>query len=65
MYNTKWAVRLYVEAVKQSCIMVEYKVRGRSLGYERVAVINVPSSRGVDFLFKSHLLKKLKDSGKL
>lgn len=39
MYNTKWAVRLYVEAVKQSWNTMEDKVRGRSLGYETSAVI--------------------------
>lgn len=46
MYNTKCAVRLYVEAAKQSWNMIEYKVRGRSLGCEifiAVNIVQVPS----------------------
>lgn len=50
MYNTKCAVRLYVEAAKQSWNMIEYKVRGRSLGCEIFIAVNiVPSSWGIIF----------------
>lgn len=59
MYNTKWAVRLYIEAVKQSWNMMEFKVRGRSLRYERLMFL-VP---GLLIFFSSPpLSKKLEDS---
>lgn len=62
MYDTKCAVRLYVEAVKQSWNMMEYKVRGRSLGYKTSTPINtVLCPRGVIFPFKFQLLKNLED----
>lgn len=62
MYNTKCAVRLYVEAVEQSWNMMEYQARGRSLGYETSTAINtVPCPHGVIFPLKSQLLKNLED----
>lgn len=42
--------------------MMEYKVRGRSLGYETSTAINaVPCPCGVIFPFKSQLLKNRED----